>query len=350
MTAIHESLASSDPLVYREITSILEMLKDTELVDAIRGRLFLVSGGAGFLGSWLIDILYMLGAKKITIVDNLSTGRLDNISHLLSTGRIELIQRPIETLEPMKGYDYAIHMAARPSPDDYVKHPVETLLVSSRGTEVMLEAARLNNAIFLLTSTSEVYGDAEIIPTPETYWGRVNPIGPRSCYDEGKRYSEALAIAYMRQYNVDVRIARIFNTYGPRMDPYVRYARVIPRFIFQALRNQPITIYGDGKQTRSFCYVADMVIGLLKLLICDYCKGEVVNLGSDEETTILDLAKLIKEITSSSSEIVFLPAREDDPRRRRPDISKAKKLLQWEPTVPLREGLRRTIEWFRRNI
>lgn len=338
-----------DPVVYADVASITTMLKEQGLADFVAGRRVIISGGAGFLGSWLVDVLYTLGAEHITIVDNLATGRIDNISHLLGTGRVELIKLPVEKLEPLKEYDFVIHMAARPSPEDYAAHPVETLLASSRGTEVMLETARLSDAVFLLTSTSEVYGDAEVVPTPEIYWGKVNPIGPRSCYDEGKRYAEALTVAYARQYGVDVRIARIFNTYGPRLDPGARYARVVPRFIMQALRNEPITIFGDGKQTRSFCYVSDMTIGLLKLLLCGKCRGEVVNLGNDEEVTILELANLIKEIVGSRSEIVFLPPREDDPRRRRPDISKARRLLNWQPTTPLRIGLQKTVEWFRRH-
>jgi len=227
-----------------------------------------------------------------------------------------------------------------------MRRPVETMLSNSIGLLNCLESSRKSDSVLLYLSTSEVYGDADLIPTPESYWGKVNPVGPRSCYDESKRFGEALCMSYMREHDVDVRIARIFNTYGPRMDPDARYARVIPRFIMQALRNEPITVYGDGNQTRSFCYISDLISGLLKLIERD-CKGEMVNLGADNEIRIIELANLIKELASSGSEIVFLPAREDDPRRRRPDISKARRLLGWEPIVPLREGLSRTIDWFR---
>lgn len=278
-------------------------------------------------------------------MDNLSTGRLENIKDLQKRKNFSFIKEDITKSCP-QGFDYIVHGASIPAPDEYMIKPVETMLSNSIGLLNCLESARKSGSIVLYLSTSEVYGDADLIPTPESYWGRVNPIGPRSCYDESKRFGEALCISYIKEYGVDVRIARIFNTYGPRMDPDARYARVIPKFIMQALKNEPITVHGDGKQTRSFCYISDMVIGLLKLMTCD-CRGEVVNLGSDEEITIIELANLIKELTSSSSNIVFLPKRDDDPRRRKPDISKAKKLLGWEPTVPLREGLKRTVDWFR---
>ena len=347
-------LAGSDPLVYRDLVDVVERLAEerTGLAEAFRGRRFLVSGGAGFLGSWLVDALYMLGAEHITVIDNFSTGSLENIRHLLSTGRVELIDRPVESMKPLKGFDYVIHMAARPSPDDYTRHPVETLLVSSRGTEVMLESARLSDAVFLLTSTSEVYGHAEVVPTPETYWGRVNPVGPRSCYDEGKRYAEALTVAYMRQYGLDVRISRIFNTYGPRLDwRSPGYGRVVVRFIAQALRGAPLTVHGSGEQTRSFLYAADNIEAHLRLLEPRReLRGAIVNIGSQEEVTILELARLVLELTGSTAGIVHTEPRPEDPPRRRPDITRAKRLLGWQPRTPLREGLRKTIEWVKQRI
>jgi len=310
----------------------------------LRGMKVLVTGGAGFIGSWLCETLVDMGAH-VTCLDNLSTGRIENIEHLLGKDNFFFLRADITEKCP-DGFDCIVHGASIPAPDDYMRRPVETMLSNSIGLLNCLESSRKSDSVLLYLSTSEVYGDADLIPTPETYWGRVNPVGPRSCYDESKRFGEALCMSYMREHGVDVRIARIFNTYGPRMDPDARYARVIPRFIMQALRNEPITVYGDGNQTRSFCYMSDLISGLLKLIECN-CKGEVVNLGADNEIRIIELANLIKELASSSSEIIFLPAREDDPRRRRPDISKARRLLGWEPVVPLREGLSRTIDWFR---
>jgi len=347
-----QRLARIDPVVYESALEVVNNIESSGLADIFRGRKFLVSGGAGFLGSWLADIIYVLGAESITIVDNLSTGAIDNIKHLLETGRVELINRPVESISPSKGYDYVLHLAARPAPDDYMANPVETLTVSSRGTEVMLETARLNDAIFLLTSTSEVYGHAEVIPTPETYWGYVNPVGPRSCYDEGKRYAEALAVAYGRQYGIDVRISRIFNTYGPRLDwRRPGYGRVIVRFIAQALRGEPITIYGDGRQTRSFLYVSDNIDAHIRLLAPKReLRGAIINIGSSDEISILELAKLVLKITGSSSKIEHLPPRPDDPPRRRPDITLAQHLLKWSPRVSLPDGLERTIRWMRDRI
>ena len=345
-------LEKVDYTVYSDVRTVLERVQERGTIDVLFGKRFLISGGAGFIGSWLVDALYALGAEKITIIDNLSTGSPDNIKHLLNKKNVEIINKPVETLKPLKGYDYVIHLAARPNPDDYVKHPVETLLVSSRGTEVMLESARLSDAIFLLASTSEVYGHAEVIPTPEDYWGYVNPVGPRSCYDEGKRFAEALSNAYLRQYRLDVRISRIFNTYGSRLDWHnPGYGRVIVRFITQALRGEPITIYGDGKQTRSFLYVSDNIEAHLLLLEPRKdLKGIIINIGSEQEISILELAKLILKITKSDSKLVFYPPRPDDPLRRRPDITKAKKLLGWRQHISLEEGLKRTIEWIRRRL
>jgi len=237
-------------------------------------------------------------------------------------------------------------LAARPSPEDYVNHPVDTLLSNSIGTLNMLEIARKSDSVFMYTSSSEIYGEAGVIPTPESYYGYVNPNGIRSCYDEGKRFSEALVMAYFREYGLDVRIQRPFNVYGPRIREDGQYGRVIPRFIIQALKNEPLTIYGDGRQTRSFLYISDWLSGTWELLTGRY-KGEIINIGSDREITIIDLAKKIISLLNSKSSIVFLQKRDDDPSRRAADIGKAKKVLKWEPKVNLDEGLIQTIEWFR---
>lgn len=344
-------LCKADPVVCSDVATIVDTVKEVGLGDAFRGKKFLVSGGAGFLGSWLVDALYILGGE-ITIVDNLSTGDIENIKHLLGSPRIRFINKHVEQLEPVRGYDYVLHLAARPSPEDYVRYPVETLRVSSLGTEKMLEVARLNDAVFLLASTSEVYGHAEVIPTPEDYWGYVNPVGPRSCYDEGKRYAEALSMAYMRQYGLDVRISRIFNTYGPRLDwKSPGYGRVITKFIVQALLGDPLTIYGNGTQTRSFLYVADNIEAHLLFLRQDKrLRGAVINIGNEEEITIAELAKLVLELTNSTSYIKYLPPRLDDPPRRRPDITRAKELLGWKPKTGLAEGLRKTIKWYSTRV
>ena len=237
-------------------------------------------------------------------------------------------------------------MAGHASPDEYQAHPIETLQTSASGTFAMAELARKNDATLLFASTSEVYGDTAIIPTPETYWGNVNPIGPRSCYDEGKRFAEALLMAYAKQYGLDVRVPRIFNSYGPRLREDGLYGRAMSRFILQALTNQPITVYGNGKQTRSFCYVTDTVTGLLLVTTTPKAKGEVINIGNAQEKTILDLATKIKENTRSNSEIIFHPLPKDDPKRRCPDTTKLEKLVEWKPIVNLQEGLNKTIQWF----
>jgi len=321
--------------------------------DYIQNKSILLPGGAGFIGSWLAGSLVRLGAS-VTVVDSLVTASFENIKHLVDKGSVKFIEADVLTLDydTLGRYDFVVYLAARPSPDDYVRHPVETLLVSSVGLLKALEAARKWDAVLLFTSTSEVYGDAEIIPTPETYWGKVNPIGPRSCYDEGKRFGEALCMAYLREYGLDVRIARIFNTYGPRMDwknPSA-YGRVVIKFIVQALKNEPITIYGDGKQTRSFCFISDCVDALIRMMTIPEARGEVINIGNPEEITILELARIIKELTGSSSTIIHLPPRPDDPRRRCPDITKARKILKWEPKVPLRQGLKITIDWVKERL
>ncbi len=343
-----EPLRRADPLVAEWVGRVAEWLG---CPDAFEGASVLVTGGAGFIGSWLVDLFWYLGASRITVVDNLSTGSRENIEHLLGVGGVELLVMEAERYEPQGGYDYVLHLAARPSPDDYQRHPIETLLVSSEGTRRALEEARRSDATFLFTSTSEVYGRAEVIPTPEDYWGYVNPIGPRSPYDEGKRYAEALTMAYVRSYGLDARIARIFNTYGPRLDWRIAgYGRVVTKFILQALEGKPFTIHGDGTQTRSFLYIADLVEALALLASKPGLKGTVVNIGSDRETRIIDLARLIARLVGVEYRAVHLPPRPDDPPRRRPDIRRARELLGWSPRTSLEEGLAATINWIRSRL
>lgn len=317
---------------------------DTEVAE---GKNILVTGGAGFLGSWICDVLVESKANVICL-DNFSSGLKENISHLLGRKNFKFVQHDIT--QPIffnEEIDIVMHLASRASPFEFEKYPIQILKANTLGIWVALGIAKKHEAKFLYTSTSEIYGDAKEIPTTEEYRGNVNPIGPRSCYDEAKRCGESYVIAYRMQHGLDTRIARIFNTYGPRMRAEGIYGRVVPRFVEQALSNKPITIFGDGTQTRSFCYVTDQVEGLLKLAFSERAEGEVVNIGSDREITILELAKLIKELTKSSSEIEFHPLPKDDPMRRKPDISKAKKLLGWKPEVELEEGLRMMIEWFK---
>jgi len=333
--------------VQRDIKEIIKNLGDISFEDNV----ILITGGAGFLGSWLCDVLVEQGARVIC-VDNLSSGLESNISHLLNEDNFKFIRHDVS--EPLKldekKVDLIMHLASRASPLEFDKYPIEIIRANTLGTMNMLELARKHNARFLFTSTSEVYGDAKVIPTPETYNGNVNPTGVRSCYDESKRCGEALCMAYLRQYGLDVRVARTFNTYGPRMRADGVYGRVISRFITQALNNKPITIFGDGKQTRSFCYVTDQIEGLLRLAWFDECKGEVVNIGNPNEIKIIELAEIIKKIANSNSEIKFYPPMPDDPRRRCPDITKAKKILNWTPKVELEDGLKRTVEWFREVV
>ena len=317
---------------------------DTEVAE---GKNILVTGGAGFLGSWICDVLVESKANVICL-DNFSSGLKENISHLLGRKNFKFVQHDIT--QPIffnEEIDIVMHLASRASPFEFEKYPIQILKANTLGIWVALGIAKKHEAEFLYTSTSEIYGDAKEIPTTEEYRGNVNPIGPRSCYDEAKRCGESYVIAYRMQHGLDTRIARIFNTYGPRMRAEGIYGRVVPRFVEQALSNKSITVFGDGTQTRSFCYVTDQVEGLLKLAFSERAEGEVVNIGSDREITILELAKLIKELTKSSSEIEFHPLPKDDPMRRKPDISKAKKLLGWKPKVELEEGLRMMIEWFK---
>jgi dTDP-glucose 4,6-dehydratase len=302
-----------------------------------------VSGAAGFVGSHLCDRLLAEGFTVIGL-DNLLTGAERNIAHLRGNPAFEFrLQDITQPFEIESRVDFVLNLASPASPRDYMEHPIETLDVGSLGTRRMLELAEKNGAKFLLTSTSESYGDPFVHPQPETYWGNVNPVGPRSCYDESKRFAEAMTMAFHRTRGVGTSIARIFNTYGPRMK--LNDGRVVPAFMDQALRGEPITIFGDGSQTRSFCYVSDLVDGLWRLLHSD--EAYPVNLGNAREMTILEFAKMIAELTGGKAEFVYQPLPEDDPKQRRPDISKASRLLGWQPVVPLEEGMRRTVEYFR---
>jgi dTDP-glucose 4,6-dehydratase len=303
----------------------------------------LITGGAGFIGSHLIDLLLSEG-HEVICVDNLSTGSLHNIKQHEGNKNLKFIEHDISTyLDVKEKIDYVLHFASPASPIDYLELPIETLEAGSLGTFNALELALKNEAKFLFASTSEIYGDPEVSPQREDYWGHVNPIGPRSCYDESKRFAEAITMAYYRKHKVDVRIIRIFNTYGPRMRKYD--GRVVPNFINQALAGEPFTIYGDGKQTRSFCYVSDLIDGIYRVMRSDI--HTPINLGNPEEFTILQLAELISKILKKSLKTKFEPLPEDDPKQRRPDITKARKELKWEPKIKLEEGIKKTMEWFK---
>jgi dTDP-glucose 4,6-dehydratase len=302
----------------------------------------IVSGAAGFVGSHLCDRLLADG-HAVAGLDNFLTGSRRNIGHLANEPRFEFHERDITQPFKIEGAVDAVVNAASPaSPKDYLEHPIETLDVGSAGTRRMLELALAKGATFLTTSTSECYGDPLVHPQVESYWGNVNPVGPRSCYDESKRFAEALTMAYHRKHGVRTNIVRIFNTYGPRMK--LDDGRVVPAFLDQALRGEAMTVFGDGSQTRSFCYVSDLVDGLCRLMISD--ERYPVNLGNPRELTILEFAEKIRAMTGSKSAIVFRELPEDDPKQRKPDISKARVLLGWEPKVELEEGLRRTVEYF----
>jgi dTDP-glucose 4,6-dehydratase len=299
----------------------------------------LVTGGAGFLGSHLCDELLARG-HRVICVDNLETGSLTNIEHIR---RPEFVHLNVDIIEPYyvdEPIDFVYHLASPASPIDYLRLPLHTLKVGSYGTHHTLGLAKRHRARFLIASTSEVYGDPQVHPQPESYWGHVNPIGPRGVYDEAKRYAEALTMAYHRQQGVDTAIVRIFNTYGARMRPHD--GRAIPTFLRQALTDRPITVFGDGSQTRSFCYVDDLIRGLIAL--AESGEHYPVNIGNPDEFTLLELAETVIEVTGSRSEIVYEALPTDDPKQRRPDISRARDLLGWQPTVSLREGLQRTIE------
>jgi dTDP-glucose 4,6-dehydratase len=302
-----------------------------------------VSGAAGFIGSHFCDRLLAEG-HTVVALDNFLTGNPENLSHLRSDPRFKFVRQDITEAFTVEGsVDCVANLASPASPKDYLEHPVETLDVGSIGTRRMLELALAKGARFLLTSTSECYGDPLVHPQVETYWGNVNPVGPRSCYDESKRFAEAMTMAFHRKHGVRTNIARIFNTFGPRMK--LDDGRVVPAFLDQALRGEPITVFGTGEQTRSFCYVSDLVDGLYRLMMSE--ERYPVNLGNPNEMTILQFAEHIRKLTGSESPIRFEPLPEDDPRQRQPDIEKARRVLGWSPQVGLDEGLRKTVEYFR---
>lgn len=302
-----------------------------------------LTGGAGFIGSHMTDRLIAEG-HRVVVVDNLITGYEQNLSHQRHHPHLEFVRHDVsEPFEIPGEVDWILHFASPASPIDYLKLPLETLKVGSYGTHHALELARAKGAAFLLTSTSEVYGDPLVHPQTEDYWGNVNPNGPRSVYDEAKRYAEAVSMAYYREFGLDVRIVRIFNTYGPRNR--VDDGRVVPTFINQALREEPLTVFGEGNQTRSFQYVDDLVEGIRRLMDVPY--HQPINIGNPVEMTILEFTRLILRLTGSRSEIVYRPLPQDDPRTRRPDISRAREVLGWEPRVPVEEGIRKTIDWYR---
>jgi len=305
-----------------------------------------LTGGAGFLGSHLCDYLLEHG-YRVTCVDNLVTGRMANIEHLSSNRSFKFLEQDIsEGLKVTGKVDYLLNFASLASPLDYAQMPIETLKVGSLGTLHALELAKQKGARFMMASTSEVYGDPLQNPQKEEYWGNVNPVGPRSMYDESKRFSEALTMAYHRKLSVDTRIVRIFNTYGPRMKN--EDGRIVPNLITQALTGKPMTIFGDGKQTRSFCYVSDLIDGIYRLMKADF--HDPVNLGNPVEINMLELAQIIKEITGTNCKLIFRPLPGDDPKRRRPDISRAQTVLGWSPKINLQQGMIDTITWFQNSI
>ena len=305
-----------------------------------------ITGGAGFLGSHLADAMLARGCR-VVVMDNLITGNIENIAHVRSNLDFEFIRQDVtEYIEIPGPVDYIFHFASPASPIDYLELPIQTLKVGALGTHRALGLAKAKGARFLIASTSEVYGDPLVHPQPETYWGNVNPIGPRGVYDEAKRFAEAMTMAYHRYHGVDTAIVRIFNTYGPRMRP--KDGRVVPAFITEALKGEPITVFGDGRQTRSFCYVSDLVEGIIRLALSGH--HEPVNIGNPAEMSVMDFALRIRDLCGSASPVVNRPLPVDDPKIRQPDITKARELLGWSPQVPLDEGLQRTIAYFRDRI
>lgn len=307
----------------------------------------LVTGGAGFIGSHLCRRLINEG-NSVVCMDNLYTGSLENVSDLVDSGRFEFVHQDITTAIELEGIERIFNLACPASPVHYQSHPVDTIKTNTVGVMNVLELARRSGARVLQASTSEVYGDPEIHPQVESYWGNVNPIGIRSCYDEGKRIAETLFFEYHRQYGTEIKVARIFNTYGPNMQ--LDDGRVISNFIVQALRGEDITVYGSGNQTRSFCYVSDQVDGLMRLMDSDKSVTGPINIGNPQERTILELAEAVIKATGSGSELVYRELPSDDPKKRKPDITKARALLGWEPKVDLEEGLANTIEFFRGKV
>jgi UDP-glucuronate decarboxylase len=348
--------------INQDIQEIINRIEKEDI--SFKNKTILVTGGAGFLGSWVCDVLIKQGAFCICL-DNLSSGRFENITHLMHDDNFRFINHDISesiyfglTHHPLgicvgdiKKVDIVMHMASRASPFEFQKYPIPILKSNTLGTMNALGIAKAHNAVFFYTSTSEVYGNPpkEAVPTPESYFGHVNPVGPRSCYDESKRAGEAFVKAYELQHNIRTKIVRIFNTSGPRIRSGSEFGRVIPNFISQAIRDEDITVFGDGNQTRSFTYVVDEIEGILKMVHKEEALGEVINLGNDKEYTIVQLAQVIIDIIKSNSKIVFKPLPIDDPVRRCPDLRKAKKILNWEPKTDLREGLRKTIAWFKDN-
>lgn len=306
----------------------------------------IVTGAAGFLGSHLCDRLLAEGWEVLGI-DNFITGRKENLTHLKNNGKFSLEEANVsDGLRVAGDVAYVLHFASPASPPDYLKHPIETMRVGSVGTQNALELARSKGAKFFLASTSECYGDPEVSPQHEEYWGHVNSVGPRSVYDEAKRFAEALTMGYHRHYGLDTHIVRIFNTYGPRMR--LNDGRALPNFVFQALSEKPITVFGDGKQTRSFCYVSDLIDGIYRLAVSE--EHLPVNIGNPDEITLLEFAQRVRAYFPKAGPIVFEPLPQDDPKRRCPDIRKAKRLLGWEPKVALADGLKRTIEYFQEQF
>jgi dTDP-glucose 4,6-dehydratase len=315
-------------------------------LDRLSGAHVVVTGGAGFLGSHLCTRLIDEGAR-VTAIDNLVTGRAQNVEHLIGQDGFRLVRYDVTDYLHVPGQvDAILHFASPASPIDYLELPIQTLKVGALGTHKALGMAHATGARFLLASTSEVYGDPQVHPQPETYWGHVNPIGPRGVYDEAKRFAEAMTYAYHRYHGVDVRVVRIFNTFGPSMR--IDDGRAVPTFIGQVLRGEPITLHGDGSQTRSLCYVDDLIEGIVRLLLSGYV--DPVNIGNPHEVSVRELAELIRDVAGSDSEVKTTPRPVDDPEVRQPDLTVARRELGWEPTVPLREGLERTVDWFRTRL
>lgn len=313
---------------------------------ATRKKVIVITGGAGFVGSHLCD-RFIRDGLRVICVDNLITGSLQNIRHLRKAKNFDFIKRDVSKKFFITGpVDYILHFASPASPVDYLNYPIPTLKVGSLGAHNTLGLAKLKKARYLIASTSEVYGDPKVHPQKETYWGHVNPVGPRGCYDEAKRFAEAITMAYHRYHKIDTRIVRIFNTYGPRMR--ILDGRVVPNFIYQALHDMPLTVYGNGQQTRSFCYYSDLVEGVVRLLFSRI--HTPVNVGNPDEFTILEFAKLVISMSGTKSKIAYKPLPTDDPKQRKPDISLARKYLKWQPKVKLKTGLKETIDWFKTNL
>ena len=311
-----------------------------------RKKIVVITGGAGFLGSHLSDRFIKEGCKVIA-VDNLITGSLKNIAHLKKEKSFNFIKHDVSKEIKITGpVDYVLHFASPASPVDYLNYPIQTLKVGSLGAHNTLGLAKFKKARYLVASTSEVYGDPQVHPQKETYWGHVNPVGPRGVYDEAKRFSEAITMAYRTYHKVDTKILRIFNTYGPRMR--IQDGRVVPNFIYQALHGEALTVYGNGKQTRSFCFYSDLVDGIYRLLMSEM--SGPVNIGNPDEFTILEFAKMVVKMSETKSKIIYKPLPEDDPKQRKPDISLAKRKLKWSPKIKLTKGLQTTMDWFRENM